>query len=80
VVLFPACLIVLEVKIRKEEHLLVAAFPDEYPRYRHQVPQLVPGLYALRQRTHKSPALPPSSSQAPETRRGTVPSGREAER
>jgi protein-S-isoprenylcysteine O-methyltransferase Ste14 len=62
VVLFPACLIVLEVKIRMEEHLLVAAFPDQYPRYRHRVPQLVPGLYALRQRTHQSPALPPSSS------------------
>jgi protein-S-isoprenylcysteine O-methyltransferase Ste14 len=62
VVLFPACLIVLEVKIRMEEHLLVAAFPDEYPRYRHQVPQLVPGLYALRQRSRKSPGLPPSSS------------------
>jgi protein-S-isoprenylcysteine O-methyltransferase Ste14 len=62
VVLFPACLIVLEVKIRMEEHLLVAAFPDEYPRYRHQVPQLVPGLYARRQRTHQSPALPPSSA------------------
>lgn len=31
VVLFPACLIVVEVKIRREEHLLVAAFPGEYP-------------------------------------------------
>lgn len=62
VVLFPACLIVLEVKIRIEEHLLVVAFPGEYPQYRQQVPQLVPGLYALRRRTHKSPALPPSSS------------------
>ena len=31
VVLFPACLIVLEVKIRIEEHLLLAAFPDDYP-------------------------------------------------
>jgi protein-S-isoprenylcysteine O-methyltransferase Ste14 len=61
VVLFPGCLIVLEVKIRIEEHLLVAAFPDEYPRYRHQVPQIVPGLYALRQRTHKSLTLPTSS-------------------
>jgi protein-S-isoprenylcysteine O-methyltransferase Ste14 len=54
VVLFPACLIVLEVKIRMEEHLLVGAFPDGYPRYRHQVPQLVPGLYALRQRAKPS--------------------------
>jgi protein-S-isoprenylcysteine O-methyltransferase Ste14 len=45
VVLFPACLIVLEVKIRMEEHLLLAAFPDDYPQYRLRVPQLVPGLY-----------------------------------
>ena len=50
VVLFPACLIVLEVKIRIEEHLLLAAFPDAYPKYRRQVPQLVPGLYAPRRR------------------------------
>ena len=39
-----------EVKIRMEEHLMLATFPDEYPRYRRQVPQLVPGLYVLRQR------------------------------
>jgi protein-S-isoprenylcysteine O-methyltransferase Ste14 len=32
-----------------EEHLMLAAFPDKYPRYRRQVPQLVPGLYVLRQ-------------------------------
>ena len=50
IVLFPAALIVFEVKIRMEERLMVAAFPDEYPRYRRQVPQLIPGLYALRQR------------------------------
>ena len=49
-VLFPAALIVFEVKIRMEEHLMLATFPDQYPRYRRQVPQLVPGLYALRQR------------------------------
>jgi hypothetical protein len=28
----------------------VATFPDDYPRYRRQVPQLIPGLYVLRQR------------------------------
>jgi protein-S-isoprenylcysteine O-methyltransferase Ste14 len=50
IVLFPAALIVFEVKIRMEERLMVATFPDEYPRYRRQVPQLIPGLYALRQR------------------------------
>jgi protein-S-isoprenylcysteine O-methyltransferase Ste14 len=50
IVLFPVALIVFEVKIRMEEHLMVATFPDEYPRYRRRVPQLVPGLYVRRQR------------------------------
>jgi protein-S-isoprenylcysteine O-methyltransferase Ste14 len=50
IVLFPVALIVFEVKIRMEERLMVATFPEEYPRYRRQVPQLIPGLYALRQR------------------------------
>ena len=50
IVLFPVGLIVFEVKIRMEEHLMLATFPDQYPRYRRQVPQLVPGLYVLRQR------------------------------
>ena len=54
IVLFPVGLILFEVKIRMEEHLMVATFPDEYPRYRRQVPQLVPGLYVLRQR-HSTP-------------------------
>ena len=50
IVLFPAGLILFEFKIRMEEHLMLATFPDEYPRYRRQVPQLIPGLYVLRQR------------------------------
>jgi protein-S-isoprenylcysteine O-methyltransferase Ste14 len=50
IVLFPAGLVLFEVKIRMEEHLMLATFPDEYPRYRRQVPRLVPGLFALRQR------------------------------
>jgi protein-S-isoprenylcysteine O-methyltransferase Ste14 len=50
IVLFPVGLILFEVKIRMEEHLMLATFPDDYPRYRRQVPQLVPGLFALRQR------------------------------
>jgi protein-S-isoprenylcysteine O-methyltransferase Ste14 len=54
IVLFPVALIVFEVKIRREERLMVATFPDEYPRYRTQVPQLVPGLYVLRQRQSAS--------------------------
>jgi protein-S-isoprenylcysteine O-methyltransferase Ste14 len=48
IVLFPAGLIVLEVKIRMEERLMVATFPEQYRRYRRQVPQLVPGLCLLR--------------------------------
>jgi protein-S-isoprenylcysteine O-methyltransferase Ste14 len=48
IVLFPVGLILFEAKIRMEEHLMLATFPDQYPRYRRQVPQLVPGLYALR--------------------------------
>jgi protein-S-isoprenylcysteine O-methyltransferase Ste14 len=50
IVLFPVGLILFEVKIRMEERLMVATFPEEYPRYRRRVPQLVPGLYVLRQR------------------------------
>ena len=53
-VLFPVALIVFEIKIRMEEHLMAATFPDEYPRYRQQVPQLIPGLYALRHRRSAS--------------------------
>ena len=50
IVLFPVGLILFEVKIRMEERLMVATFPEEYLRYRRRVPQLVPGLYVLRQR------------------------------
>jgi protein-S-isoprenylcysteine O-methyltransferase Ste14 len=44
VLLVPVYLVLIEVKIRLEENLMLAAFPDDYPRYRQQVPQLVPGL------------------------------------
>jgi protein-S-isoprenylcysteine O-methyltransferase Ste14 len=57
IVLFPVGLVVFEVKIRMEERLMVATFPDEYHRYRRRVPQLVPGLYLLRQR--RSASSPP---------------------
>jgi hypothetical protein len=40
----PVYLVVLEVKIRIEERLMLAEFPEDYPRYRRHVPQLVPGL------------------------------------
>ena len=48
IVLFPVGLVLFEVKIRMEEHLMLATFPEEYPPYRRRVPQLIPGLYALR--------------------------------
>jgi protein-S-isoprenylcysteine O-methyltransferase Ste14 len=57
IVVFPVSLIVFEVKIRMEERLMVVTFPDEYPRYRRRVPQLVPGLHALRQR-HSGSSYP----------------------
>ena len=57
IVLFPVGLIVFEVKVRMEERLMVATFSDEYPRYRRRVPQLVPGLYVLRQR-HSASSYP----------------------
>lgn len=44
IVPFVVYLVVLEFKIRIEERLMLAEFPDDYPRYRQHVPQLVPGL------------------------------------
>ena len=44
IVLVVAGLIVVELKIRMEENLLLAVFPEDYRRYRERVPQLVPGL------------------------------------
>jgi protein-S-isoprenylcysteine O-methyltransferase Ste14 len=44
---FPVAVILIEFKIRIEERYMTAEFPDEYPRYRQRVPQLVPGLGLL---------------------------------
>jgi protein-S-isoprenylcysteine O-methyltransferase Ste14 len=44
IVPFAIYLVALEFKIRIEERLMLAEFPDDYPRYRRHVPQLVPGL------------------------------------
>lgn len=44
IVLFPVALVLLEIKIRIEERLMLAEFPDDYPRYRQLVPKLIPGL------------------------------------
>jgi protein-S-isoprenylcysteine O-methyltransferase Ste14 len=50
VLIFPVLLALLEVKIHTEEGLMLAAFPEDYPRYRQRVPQLVPGLRLGRHR------------------------------
>jgi protein-S-isoprenylcysteine O-methyltransferase Ste14 len=42
---FPVFCVLFEIKIHIEERLMLAEFPDDYPRYRRQVPQLVPGLH-----------------------------------
>jgi protein-S-isoprenylcysteine O-methyltransferase Ste14 len=47
IVPFPVALILAEVKIRIEERFMTAEFPEDYPRYRKRVPQLVPGLGLL---------------------------------
>lgn len=47
IVPFPIALILIEFKIRIEERFMTAEFPQEYPRYRRRVPQLVPGLRVL---------------------------------
>ena len=41
---FPVALILIEFKIGIEERFMTAEFPEEHPRYRKQVPRLVPGL------------------------------------
>jgi protein-S-isoprenylcysteine O-methyltransferase Ste14 len=44
IVPFPVALLLVEFKIHIEERFMTAEFPEEYPRYRARVPQLVPGL------------------------------------
>lgn len=50
IVFVPVGLLLFAVKIHFEEGLLTATFPEEYAQYRRRVPQLVPGLSALRPR------------------------------
>jgi len=52
--LLPVGLVLFEVKLHVEEELLVATFPDEYPRYRQRVPQLIPGLRIRRVRAERN--------------------------
>jgi protein-S-isoprenylcysteine O-methyltransferase Ste14 len=48
--IFPVGVVVLGIKIRMEEALLLASFPDAYPPYQRRVPRLVPSLRPLRRR------------------------------
>jgi protein-S-isoprenylcysteine O-methyltransferase Ste14 len=48
---FPIFFVLTEIKIPFEERLMLAEFPDEYPRYRQRVPKLVPGLRLLGRHT-----------------------------
>jgi protein-S-isoprenylcysteine O-methyltransferase Ste14 len=47
VLTFPLAVIFVLLKIRIEERFMTADFPEDYPRYRERVPQLVPGLGLL---------------------------------
>jgi protein-S-isoprenylcysteine O-methyltransferase Ste14 len=49
-VIFPVGVVLLGIKIRMEEALLLGGFPIAYPPYQQRVPQLVPGLRPLRRR------------------------------
>ena len=41
--------VVMQYKIRAEEQLLTEVFPAEYPRFREEVPRLIPGLRRSRE-------------------------------
>ena len=43
IVLIPAGLVIAGLRIRSEERLLLATFPDAYVAYRERVPRLIPG-------------------------------------
>jgi protein-S-isoprenylcysteine O-methyltransferase Ste14 len=47
-VIFPLAVVFAELRIRTEEQLMLATFPEAYPGYRRRVPQLVPGLRRVR--------------------------------
>lgn len=44
---FPIYFVFLQFKMHAEERLMLAEFPEDYPRYRQRVPQLVPGLRVI---------------------------------
>jgi hypothetical protein len=57
IVLFPVGLIVFEVKIRIEERLMVATFPDEYPGTAAGCPSSSPGYAHCVNATQPAPTL-----------------------
>jgi protein-S-isoprenylcysteine O-methyltransferase Ste14 len=50
IVPLPVFLVLFEIKIRIEERLMLAEFPEDYQQYRERVPQLIPGLRVPRRR------------------------------
>jgi protein-S-isoprenylcysteine O-methyltransferase Ste14 len=46
-VALPVALFLIEIRIHTEEKLMLEAFPEAYPRYRREVPQLVPWLSGI---------------------------------
>ncbi len=72
IVPFPVALILIEFKIRIEERFMTAEFPEEYPRYRKRVPQLMPGLRLV---TRMPGGRPPGASTSTGHRSSTAPSG-----
>ncbi len=57
------------IKIRTDERLMTSTFPEQYPRYRRQVPRLVP---ALRRRPHPV-GRTPADPGLPARRHGDLP-------
>jgi protein-S-isoprenylcysteine O-methyltransferase Ste14 len=49
-VAFPIYAAFVEIKLHIEERLMLAEFPEDYPRYRQRVSQLVPGLRLAREK------------------------------
>src|SRR4030095_14182479 len=62
-------LLAFAAKIRMEEQLLRATFPDEYERYAGDVPQMVPGFGLLRRRWHAAGGAGSASAPADDPKR-----------
>jgi protein-S-isoprenylcysteine O-methyltransferase Ste14 len=73
--LFPVGVVVAEIKIHMEERLMAATFPDDYPRYRRLVPQLIPGLRLIL-RGRSRPAHAPGRERRGQSCRGSCRAAR----